>query len=440
MNNELKKNIGFFPAFATVMGTVIGAGVFFKAAIIYKTTGSVSLGMLAWVLGGIITLCAGLTAAELAASIPETGGMIVWIERTYGKTAAYLLGWTQGVIYMPANIAALAIIFSTQVLNLFNINVTWHIPIAILAATSIIFLNFLGSKASSTLQVVTTICKLIPIGLIIVFGLIKGDVQSISLLPTSENIGGAGGNTISLLGTALLATMFAYDGWINVGAMAGEMKNPKKDLPRAIIFGLTAIMVVYVLINIAFVTALPISEIAGNPNAASDVAVKLFGPFGGKLITIGILVSVYGTINGYTMAGIRIPYTLAKENLIPKSNLIAKLNKHSIPVNSGLIIWIVSVVMIFSGQFDMLTDLLLFVIWMFYTLTFLAVIILRKKEPELIRPYRVPLYPIIPGVAIIGGLFILVNTLLTQTLLALGGTVLMLIGLFFYKELINKYK
>ena len=120
--NELKKTIGFMPAFMTVIGSVIGAGVFFKAAVIYKTTGTMSLGVLAWVLAGVITICAGLTVAELAASIPEVGGMVVWIEKTYGKTAAFLLGWAQSIIYFPAMIAALAVIFSTQVLSLLNLD------------------------------------------------------------------------------------------------------------------------------------------------------------------------------------------------------------------------------------------------------------------------------------------------------------------------------
>ena len=225
--SELKRTIGFMPAFMTVIGSVIGAGVFFKAAVIYKTTGTMSLGLLAWVLAGIITICAGLTVAELAASIPEVGGMVVWIERTYGKTAAFLLGWAQSVIYFPAMIAALAVIFSTQVLNLLNLDKTWHLPIAIAAATSLMFLNFLGGKIGGMIQTVATICKLIPLIVIIAFGLFQSDSQPLQLFPVEagKDISFASG-----LGGALLAAMFAYEGWTNVGSMAGEMKNPKKDL------------------------------------------------------------------------------------------------------------------------------------------------------------------------------------------------------------------
>lgn len=436
MNNELKKDIGFFPALSTVMGTVIGAGVFFKAASVYAVTGTASLGMLAWFLGGVITICAGLTGAELAAAIPKTGGMMAYINHTYGDFASFLLGWAQTIIYFPANIAALAIIFGTQFTNLFNIDSKYLIIISIIAAVSITLINFLGAKASGSFQSITLICKLLPLALIIIFGILhKGDVQ-FSLFPV---VAGPDKNFIQALGSGLLATMFAYDGWLHVGNIAGEMKNPKKDLPRAISIGLLMIMVVYLLINIAFLMALPVSMIAGNSNAASDVATVLFGGMGGKFVTIGILISVYGTINGYTMTGMRIPYAMALENKLPFSNLLKKLSPNTkIPYNSGILILVISIIMMFSGSFDLLTDMLVFVIWIFYTMTFAAVFILRKREPELERPYKVPLYPFIPIVALIGGTFIVINTLFTQTNLALIGILLTALGIPIYFYLKKK--
>lgn len=435
--SELKKTIGFLPAFTTVIGSVIGAGVFFKAAVIYKTTGTMSLGLLAWTLAGIITICAGLTVAELAAAIPEAGGMVVWIERAYGKTAAFLLGWAQSIIYFPAMIAALAVIFSTQVLSLLNLDDVWHIPIAFITAASLMFLNFLGGKTGGLIQTVATICKLIPLAAIILFGLFQSNSQPLRLFPieAGENISFAGG-----LGAALLAAMFAYEGWTNVGSMAGEMKNPKKDLPKAIFLGLAVVMGVYVLINVAYLMSLPLDRIAGNQTVASEVAAKLFGDVGGKILTIGILISVYGAINGFTMAGIRIPYAMAKSGQIPFGNVWTKLNKAAIPVNSGLLLLVMAGLMMLTGSFDMLTDLLVFVMWFFYTATFIAVIILRKKEKDLERPYKVPLYPIIPIIAILGGVYTLVSTLASQTTLALGGIGLTVIGLLFYTELHKKFK
>ena len=435
--DELKKNIGFMPAFMTVIGSVIGAGVFFKAAIIYKTTGTMSLGILAWVLAGIITICAGLTVAELAAAIPEVGGMVVWIEKTYGKTAAFLLGWAQSIIYFPAMIAALAVIFSTQVLNLLNLDKSWHIPIAFIAAASLMFLNFLGGKTGGVIQTVATICKLIPLIVIIIFGLFQANPHTVELFPNSSTF--SNDNSFTALGSALLATMYAYDGWIAVGNIAGEMKNPRRDLPRAIFLGLGLVMIIYLLINTAYLMTMPMEQISGNQKAASEIAVLLFGGVGGKIITIGILISVYGTLNGYTMTGIRVPYVAMKDQ-IPFKNTWTKLNKFAIPHYSAFLLLGIAIIMIFTGQFDTLTDFLLFTIWFFFVATFIAVFILRKKEPSLVRPYKVPLYPLVPIIAIIGGGYILVSTLIAQFTLAMGGVLLTLIGLLFFKDFHYKLK
>ncbi|PEA53031.1 amino acid permease [Bacillus pseudomycoides] len=438
---QLKKEIGFFAALTTVIGTVIGAGVFFKPTALYGATGSASLGLLAWVIGGILTVCSGLTAAELSAAIPETGGMMAYLKRTYGNLIAFLLGWAQTVIYFPANIAALAIIFGTQAVSLFGLNANEHkmmiIGIAVVTAAFVTLMNFLGAKAAGGIQTVSTICKLVPLALLIIFGLLhKGDV-TLQLFPVEA---GPGKSFISALGSGLLATMFAYDGWIHVGNIAGEMKNPKRDLPKAIVIGLSTVMVVYLLINIAFLMVMSASALAGTDTPASQVATTLFGAMGGKLVTIGILISVFGTINGYIMTGMRIPYAMALENKLPFSKWFATLSKNSrVPYNSGLFMLCVSIIMMVIGGFNALTDMLVFVIWIFYTMTFVAVFILRKREPDLVRPYKVPLYPIIPIISIVGGSFIVINTLFTQTLLALCGIGLTALGLPIYYAMRSKH-
>lgn len=431
-SGALKRDITFFTALTVVMGTVIGSGVFFKPEAVYSATGTAGLGLLAWVIGGFITICGGLTAAELSASIPETGGMVVYLRRAYGSLAGYMLGWAQTIIYFPANIAALAIIFGTQVANLFGTGTGIIIPVAIAASVFIMLMNFLGAKTAGSLQSVTMIAKLIPLVLIIIFGLLhKGDVQ-FSLIPFSpEN-----SPVLTSLGSGIVATMFAYDGWIHVGNIAGEMKNPKKDLPKAIVLGLSGVMLIYLLINVAYLFVMPASLLAATATPASDVANLVFGNFGGKFVTIGILVSVFGTINGYTMTGIRIPYAMALNNELPFSGWFKKLNKNKIPVNGGILTILISTIMIFSGQFNQLTDMLILVIWFFYILVFIAVFIMRKKEPDLERPYKVPFFPVIPIIAIVGGFYIVLNTLITQPLNAAIGIGLTLLGLpiYLYKK------
>lgn len=435
-DQKLNRTMTLIPAISTVMGTVIGAGVFYKASSVADATGSTSMSLFVWLVGGLISLAAGLTGAELAAALPQTGGMLVYIERAYGKLASYLLGWAQIIIYFPASIAAKGIIFGTQVANLLHWGYGAIIPSGIVALVSIAGINMLGSKIAGQFQAITLFFKLIPLALIIIFGLFQSGGVDVTLFPVAPGHEVSG--WASAMGAGLIATMYAYDGWIHVGNIAGEMKNPTRDLPRAIAGGLMGIMVIYLLVNYAFLHALSFSAVQGNANTAMDAAQQIFGGFGGKLITIGILISIYGTLNGYTMTGMRLPYAMALENSLPFSKYLVKLNRFKIPYIAGIFELVLAVALMFVGGFDTLTDMLIFVIWLFYTLVFVAVIKLRHTEPELKRPYRVPLYPVVPIIAIVGGLFIIVMTLLTEWQLALIGVGATLAGLPLY--FVMKYR
>lgn len=428
--NIIQKNIGFFPALALVMGTVIGSGVFFKVSNITEVTGTPGMTLLVWLLGGVITICAGLTVAELAAAIPRNGGLTTYIEYTYGKFSGFLAGWAQSFIYFPAMIAAQAIVFSEQVLNLLHLKDGWIVPVAFIAVASIYLINIIGSKTGGILQSVTLVVKLIPLIVIIIFGLMNtGDVE-VSLAP---NTGDTGINFFTAIGAGLLATMFAYDGWIHVGNIAGEMKNPKRDLPLAIVLGLGLVTVIYLLINATFLYTMPIEDLKGNLSAATDASEMLLGDMGGKLVTIGILISVYGALNGYTMTGMRLPYAMAEKNILPFKESFMKVTNAGIPWFSGLVQVIIGAIMITSRSFDAITNMLVFVIWAFYVMAFYAVFVLRKRESELERPYKVPLYPVIPAIAIIAGVFVMVNTLFTQPVLAIVGIIITLLGIPIYK-------
>ncbi|MCU7557703.1 amino acid permease [Macrococcus capreoli] len=429
MKQTTNKGIGFFPALALVMGTVIGSGVFFKISNTTEVTGTSGMTLFVWLLGGLITICAGLTVAELAAAIPRNGGLTTYIDYTYGKFSGFLAGWAQSFIYFPAMLAAQSIVFAEQVKNLLHLAQGWLFPVAVLAIISILLINCLGSKAGGILQSVTLVVKLIPIIAIVIFGLMhKGDVE-VSFIPTT---GDTGINFFTALGAGLLATMFAYDGWIHVGNIAGEMKNPKRDLPLAITLGLGLVTVIYLLINAAFLFTHPIDELKGNLNAATQTAQLLFGASGGKLITIGIMVSVYGALNGYMMTGMRLPEAMAKQGLLPFKETFMKLTRSGAPWMSGVIQVVIAVVMVSLGAFDSITNMLVFVIWAFYCMAFYAVFVLRKREKELVRPYKVPLYPIIPLIAILAGIFVMINTLFTQFGLALTGIVITLLGIPIY--------
>ena len=428
-NNKLQKNLGFAAALSTVVGMVIGGGVFFKPQAVYTLTGGApGLGMIAWVIAGVMTIAAGLTAAEISAAIPKTGGMMVYIEEIYSKKLGFLTGWMQAVLFFPATIAALAVMFGQQSAGLIGNNAL-VLPITIGVILFISVLNSLGSKTGGFIQTFATIGKLIPLALIIVFGFIKGSGDNAILTPMV----GEGVSTGGVIGSLLVAILFAYDGWINVGAIAGEMKNPGKDLPKAIVGGLSLVMAVYLLINVAYLWVLPANELAQYSSPASAVAEAIFGPFGGKFITVGILISVFGALNGYLLTGPRILFTLGAQKSLPCSDFFGKINKNGVPANATLTMGVVSVLSALTGQFNLLTDLSMFAVWAFYVLTFIGVFKLRKDQPNLERPYKVPLYPFIPMVAIAGGLFVVVSQLLlsglTNTMISLGGVVITLIGL-----------
>ena len=425
----MKRQISFEQALATVIGSVIGAGVFFKIGTITAQTGSSSTTIFVWILAGIISIASGLTISEIAASL-KINGAIKYLDYTYGRVWGFLFGWAQMIVYFPAQIGALSSIFGVQFVSLFGINAKYANLIAIFLVLFLLAINLIGTKFSSKMQSVITILKVIPIVLIIIWGFFNQNKIAAPIFPLTV------GNNISFpnaISQGLLSALFAFEGWIVVTNLANEVKNPEKDLSRAIILGLSAITLIYVLINYTFLTVLPIHDLVNNNNAAFEASMKLFGQFGGKLVTIGILISVYGAVNAFMLTGMRTPYILAQDNLLPFSNKIGKANIHTgVPVMGALIVDAIAIVMILLGNFTVLTDMLVFVMWTFNTMLAIAVIILRKREPELRRPFKVPWYPIIPIISILGGIFIVVSTIINQFILSIIGIGLTLLGLPIY--------
>lgn len=431
-NANLKRTITFWTALSTVIGLVIGSGVFFMPEQIFTYTGGApGLGIFTWILGGLITIAAGLTATEISAAFPETGGMMIYMKYLYGEKLSYLTAWMQTILYFPSVIASLAILFSEQTCTIIGYP-NLKLPLTIFIILFIVVLNLLGSKTSGFIQLISTFGKLIPIILIIICGFFKTSSPSSVMTPfLGHNL-----NFISVLGQVLVATLFAYDGWIYIGNIAGEMKNPKKDLPFAIIGGLMIIMAVYVLINVVFVLVVPANLLAQTSTPASLVAQKLFGNTGAQIINIGILISIFGTLNGYLLTAPRVPFTLATTGLLPLSKAISKLNKNNVPANATWLISILAILYALSGQFSLLSSLSIFTIWIFYIFIFIGVFKLRKTQPKLNRPYKVIGYPFIPIIAICGGIFVIINQLfmsgLKTSIVAISGLIITLLGIPLY--------
>jgi basic amino acid/polyamine antiporter, APA family len=434
MNQEaaLKKDIGLSVAMSIVIGTVIGSGIFMKPGSVLEYTGSSNLALLAWALGGLITLAGGLTIAEVATQIPKTGGLYVYMEEVYGKLWGYLSGWVQTVIYGPAVIGALGLYFGSLIANLFSWEKSFGPWIGIGTVLFLTIVNNFGTKYGGFVQNLFTIGKLVPIALIIVFGIAQGNEQ---ILNSSS------GSVVEIsMGAAILATLFAYDGWLMVGFVAGEMKNPGKTLPKAIIGGILIVMAAYLLVNIALLHILPASEIVRlGENLAASAATILFGPLGGKLIAVGIAVSIFGCLNGKILTIPRVPFAMAERNQLPMAKTFSKVSeKYGTPIAATYLQVVIAIIMMILTDPDYLSEMAIFAVYIFYMFAFYAVFKLRKRNKGAARVYSVPLFPVVPIFAIIGSVYIVGATIMNDPFDSLTAIVITLAGLPVYYWLQRK--
>lgn len=438
MNNqqpveELNRSLGFWSAISIVVGTIIGSGIFFKQGSVLDSAGSSTLAIAAWVFGGIITLTGGLTVAEIGAQMPYTGGLYVYIENIYGRILGFLAGWMQVIVYGPAIIASVAGFMSILMANFFGLGTAWRIPLALITVVAIGIMNLFENKVGAIFSIITTAGKMIPIAAIIIFGLFWGHENALGQTVTEIHQSSGG------FGVAVLATLFGYDGWILIANLGGEMKNPQKLLPRAIVLGITAVLIIYTLITVGILRFLPADMIHRlGENTTSYLAVKAFGPIGGKLLSAGIIISMMGTLNGKMITFPRIVYAMAKRRDLPFSRYLAYITpKGKSPVVATLFIIILAAIMMSFFDPDHLSDLCVFTVYCFYLLAFFGIFILRKKNQGP-RPFSTPLYPLVPIVAIAGGIFVLVSEIFNDpagVVLFIGIVVVGLPILYFIKRL-----
>lgn len=422
-NPENRRSVGFLQGLAIVVGMIIGSGIFLKPSIVLGDAGSPILALIAWVFGGMVTLCSALSIAEIASNIPRAGGLYVYLEELYGEKVGFLLGWVQSVISYPASVAAQAIAFATY--SAYFIPMTaWQqrfLGMGVLAL--LLAMNILSTRCGGAIQVVATVGKLIPVIAILGIGLFSGIAPGASGL-SGELIGQGGGG----IGAAILGTLWAYDGWIGVTNMAAEMKDPKKNLPKVISIGIVFVIVIYAAFNIVLFNALPANQLAASATPGADAAVALFGQGGATFLTVGIMISVFGALNGYLMTAARVPQAMAERRQLPLSDVLGKLHpKFGTPANALIMQALLAVVYILSGSFNFLTDLLIFVLWIFFTLGVFGVFLMRRRGLSRRKNYRVPLYPLTPIIGIAGSLFILGSTVIDapgRSLLGLGVTML----------------
>lgn len=432
---ELSRSLGLWSALSLVVGTIIGVGIFVRQSAVLDDAGSTTGALLAWLAGGLITLTAGLTIAEIASQMPHTGGLYVYMENIYGRIWGFLSGWMQIIIYGPAMIASLGAYLSLLLIDFFHIPHQWTVPIALIAVIAVGVLNLFSNRYGAGFAIVTTICKLVPVAALIIFGLFFGDQSALghSIETVHQSAGG--------FGVAILATLFAFDGWILVANLGGEIKNPSKRLPQAIVLGILAVLVIYLLVSYGVFRSLPATKIHElGTGAIPYMATKDFGAIGGKILSIGIIVSIVGCMNGKIMTFPRIMYAMARDRELPFHKYLAYLNpKTHTPIWCTITTLVIAAIMIIFFDADRLSELCIFTVYCFYVMAFFGPTILRRRNPNAKRDFSIPLYPITPLIAIGGSLFVLISEVMSDWQGVLISFIFVLIGIPVYYYQVKKH-
>ena len=461
MGNQrnLVKTLGLGYVIIFVVANIIGSGVYKKIAPMAAELHSSVWILLAWIVGGIITLFGALSNAEVAGLLADTGGDFVYFKKIYNRFFAFLYGWSLFTIIQTATISSLAYVFAQSLNSIIHIPEIFsslqHFTVggvfnpfqdfgvkltAILLILLLTFLNITGLKSGAGVS--KAILGLVGIGLtvIVFFGLssitsIPANYMDVSEL-TSRTV------TLSSFYTAMLAAFWAYQGWVSVGFIGGEVKDANKNIPKGIVIGVFIVIFIYLLVNVTYLSLLSIPQLeqihaAGNQIAAVEAVRSFWGTSGVLFISLLILVTTLGCTNASILTGARPYYAMARDRLFFSG--IGKLNNASVPGNSLLWQGIWASVLVLSGTFDQLTDMIIFAVFIFYGATSVGVFILRRKMPDVYRPYKVWGYPYVPAIFILFCIGLFFNTIATRPREAAIGMILILSGIPVYLFLHRKY-
>jgi APA family basic amino acid/polyamine antiporter len=437
LSADLPRVLGASQAAAIVVGTIIGSGIFLVPREMMQDVGSSTLVYLAWIVGGLLSLFGAMTYAELAAMLPYAGGEYVYLRGAYGNTTAFLYMWTWFAVAKPASIAATTIGLA-RTLEFFPafhrlgeqaiggpLPLLWSQLFAIAVAWLVTGLNYLGIKKAADFQLVFTVLKAILILIVagLCFASLSGSWTNFSTtLPHA--VGGVGGFM-----AALIATLWAYDGWNDVTMVAGEIKRPERNLPRALIGGIFVVGVLFMATNAGIQYILPATRIAASERPAVAALTVVAGPAGAAFVAAAMALSILVSLNGTIMSGARVPFAAARDRLFFRRFAHISPRFHS-PSTSLLVQGALStLLLLFLSQFQQHFELAIFSEWLFYMLTAATVFVYRRRRPDLPRPYRVWGYPLLPAIFIAAATVVLVYSFLGNLRGSLLGTALILLGL-----------
>jgi basic amino acid/polyamine antiporter, APA family len=441
----LRRDLGLWSAVAIVIGTVIGSGIFRVSSKMVAEVGSPSAVFLVWIFGGVLSLFGALTYAELAAAMPEAGGEYVYLKAAYGPLWGYMYGWTQMWVAKSGSIATIATLFFVYCANfvpiLDGVLATVRLPIGpgggpleirygqICAMALILALgaiNYAGVKFGGRMQVAVTALKLGLIGGMIAIGVLAGQGSAANLSSSIPVAGGAAG-----FFTALVAALWAYDGWNNVSMVSSEIRQPQRSLPRALIAGTAAVIGIYLLTNLAYFRVLPAHDVAVAPRVAAEMMSRIFGAVGASAVSVAVMVSTFAALNGSILSGARVPYAMASDGLFFRR--VAQVHPvYRTPGVSILALCGWAALLVLSGRFEELYTYVMFASWILYGMTGIAVLVLRRQRPEMARPYKTLGYPWVPVLFVLGAAAVVWFTLLHSPRESLLGLGIILAGLPFY--------
>ncbi len=454
-HGDMKRELGILDGTMIVAGSMIGSGIFIVSSDIVRNVGSAGWLIFVWVLTGLITLIAALSYGELSALFPKAGGQYVYLREAYGKLVAFLYGWGLFMIIQTGTIAAVGVAFAKFTAYIFpvfgednllfsvgSLDVNMSQILAIVSIILLTWMNTYGVKNGKIIQTSLTFVKIASLGGLIVAGLFfsfNADLwalnwsnawQKIQWIPETGGFVEIGATTLFVgILSAMVGSLFSSDAWNNVTFIAGEMRNPKKNIGLSLFFGTMIVTIIYVLMNLMYLATTSIEDIAfsSQDRVGVTAALNIFGQVGAVIIAAMIMISTFGCNNGLILSGARVYYTMAKDGVFFKQ--VSRLNKHEVP-SYGLwfqCLW--ASILCLSGRYGDLLDYVVMSVLIFYILTILGIFILRKKYPDVPRTYKAFGYPVLPALYIFIASTICVGLLIFKQSYTLPGIGIILLGI-----------
>ena len=421
---ELPRRLGFWEATLIVIGVTIGSGIFRVPASVADTVGSSAGIATVWIVGGIIALCGALSLAELAAAFPEPGGVFVYLREAYGPAVAFLFGWMY-LFVGPTGVAAVAVVFGEYLGRLMGLSGVGVRGVAAGAIVVVAAASYRSVRGASAMQGVATLGKVAALAAIVVTALLFGDGSAGAFTAGAPAPADA---RWSGVGLALVSALWAYNGFQDMLPVAGEVRDPERALPRALLTGTGVVVAIYLSANAAYTYVLPYATLRTSPLVASDTMVSIVGPVGAAAVASAVIVSTFGTVNALALTQPRVFYAMADAGLLFRP--LARVHpRFSTPHIAIVAYSAVAVVGVLSRSFEQLAEAFVLGVWPFLALAVAAVLVLRRTRPELARPYRTPWYPVVPVIFIGGTLWVVGSALVARPVSTLAGIVLTLIGL-----------